>query len=46
VREGHLFVLGDHRSHSRDSRMFGFVRADDVVGVAEYDFWPLRSCDF
>ena len=38
---GDLYVLGDHRSVSRDSRSFGPVRADQVVGRAVLRFWPL-----
>lgn len=29
---GYVFVLGDNRAHSTDSRMFGFVSDDDIVG--------------
>jgi signal peptidase I len=32
VPAGHYFTLGDNRDHSSDSRMWGFVPADHIVG--------------
>ena len=40
VPEGTVIVLGDSREDSRDSRFFGPVDVDDVVGRAFMKIWP------
>jgi signal peptidase I len=40
VDENELFVMGDHRTSSSDSRTFGPIGVDDVVGRAWLRYWP------
>ena len=40
VPKGYIFVMGDNESKSFDSRTFGPVKLDKVVGRAVMIFWP------
>ncbi|MBU5592018.1 signal peptidase I [Clostridium sp. MSJ-4] len=43
VPEGKLFVLGDNREKSRDSRNFGFIDLKAVEGKARLRVWPFNK---
>ncbi|MEK0316062.1 signal peptidase I [Cohnella sp. 56] len=46
VPSGMLYVMGDNRPNSKDSRMIGYVPIDRVVGRAELVFWPLDKIKY
>ncbi|MBL1229467.1 signal peptidase I [Enterococcus sp. BWB1-3] len=43
IPDGCYFVLGDNSNHSTDSRHFGFVRDDQVEGVAVIRYYPFSK---
>ncbi len=42
VPEGYVFVMGDNREHSNDSRSFGFVELNSIEGKAVFRYWPFK----
>jgi signal peptidase I len=45
IPDGYIFVMGDNRSVSLDSRSFGSVRISSVVGKAVVVYWPLNHLE-
>jgi signal peptidase I len=42
VPKGQIWVMGDNRCFSEDSRVFGTINQDLVVGRAFVRVWPLN----
>ncbi len=41
IPQGQYFMMGDNRGNSQDSRYWGFLPEDRVIGRAFFLFWPL-----
>ena len=43
IPDGELFLMGDHRQNSADSRAFGPVPITNVIGRAWLRYWPIDT---
>ncbi|MDH5762915.1 MAG: signal peptidase I [Nitrospinota bacterium] len=45
IPEGHIFVMGDNRENSHDSRMWGVLDLSKLRGKAQWIYWSWDSQD-
>ena len=43
IPDGYVFVMGDNREYSSDSRDFGCIPIEKIEGIAIFRFWPLNK---
>ena len=43
IQPGYIFVMGDNRNNSKDSRELGQIPLDEVMGGAVFRFWPISN---
>ncbi|MEE1132448.1 MAG: signal peptidase I [Caryophanon sp.] len=43
IPEDYVFVMGDNRRYSKDSRHIGLVHQDEIIGSTSIIFWPLNE---
>lgn len=46
VPEGEIWVMGDNRTSSQDSRYFGSIKASTITGRAAIVYWPISDIGF
>jgi len=45
IPEGYVFVMGDNRRFSKDSRHIGIVDQKEIIGNTNIIFWPLNEIE-